>query len=406
MPGGQGIGDFYSARAQQLLWFTAGRPGPQIGALFALIDSAGIDGLDSRRYRTKDLLKAVRSARTGDPRSVQRADRMLSEALVAFARDMRRPGNIGVTYVDRELRPGPASPRMILEALAAAPSAADYIGATGWMNPIYGDLRLALAGRSFRSEAEARAIELNLERARELPAGRQRYVVVNAAAQRLSMYENGRVVDSMRVVVGKAKNPTPMMAALIRFTALNPYWNVPPDLTAERIAPNVVKGGPAYLRAKGYQLLSDWTPDAVVSDPTTVDWKAVAEGRAEVRIRQLPGPGNAMGRMKFMFPNAEGIYLHDTPDDELFGEASRLFSGGCVRLEDAPRFGAWLYGKPLKPSGAKAEQKVALPEPVPVFLTYLTAVPSGSSIAFFDDIYGRDAARLAQLRAAPTLAAR
>ena len=142
-----------------------------------------------------------------------------------------------------------------------------------------------------------------------------------------------------------------MMAALLRYTSLRPYWNVPPDLAAERIAPNVVKHGPAYLRQKGYQLLSDWSDKARVISPAGVDWAAVAAGRKEVRLRQLPGPANSMGDMKFMFPNAQGIYLHDTPQDELFGEAARLFSGGCVRLEAAHRLGAWLYGKPLKARG-------------------------------------------------------
>ncbi|HEX6218301.1 MAG TPA: L,D-transpeptidase family protein, partial [Sphingomicrobium sp.] len=135
-------------------------------------------------------------------------------------------------------------------------------------------------------------------------------------------------------------------------------------------------------------------------------WQAVADGRVEVRVRQLPGPGNSMGRMKFMFPNTEGIYLHDTPDKELLTEASRLFSGGCVRLEDAPRLARWMFGKPLNPKGARTEQKVPLPQPVPVYITYLTAVPSGSSIAYFDDIYGRDAARTAQLQTPSRVASR
>jgi murein L,D-transpeptidase YcbB/YkuD len=124
----------------------------------------------------------------------------------------------------------------------------------------------------------------------------------------------------------------------------------------------------------------------------------VADGRTRVLMRQLPGPGNSMGRMKFMFPNAQGIYLHDTPDKELLTEASRLFSGGCVRLEDAPRLGRWLYGKDLDPKGAGTERKIPLEDKVPVFITYLTAVPEGSDIAFFDDIYGRDRVRLGQGR--------
>jgi murein L,D-transpeptidase YcbB/YkuD len=186
-----------------------------------------------------------------------------------------------------------------------------------------------------------------------------------------------------------------MMAAMIRFTSLNPYWNVPADLAAERIAPHVVKEGPAYLGKLGYVVLSDWSDNAVPVDPTTVDWQAVADGRVQVRVRQNPGPHNAMGRMKFMFPNPQGVYLHDTPDKDLLNEAARLFSGGCVRLEDAPRLAKWLYGKPLAWRGAGTEQPVDLPTPVPVYLAYLTAVPSDGQVVFYDDIYGKDRSELA-----------
>ena len=94
---------------------------------------------------------------------------------------------------------------------------------------------------------------------------------------------------------------------------LNPYWYVPPDLAAERIAPKVVKQGLKYLDELGYQMMSDWTPDSEIIDPKTIDWKAVADGKVEVMIRQKPGPHNSMGRMKFMFPNEAGVYLHDNP---------------------------------------------------------------------------------------------
>jgi murein L,D-transpeptidase YcbB/YkuD len=124
----------------------------------------------------------------------------------------------------------------------------------------------------------------------------------------------------------------------------------------------------------------------------------VADGKTEIRVRQLPGSANSMGAMKFMFPNAQGVYLHDTPSTELFSEASRLFSGGCVRLEAAPRLAQWLYGKPLKASSKAPELRVDLPQPVPVYITYLTAAPGDAGdITFFDDSYGRDAARMAQL---------
>jgi murein L,D-transpeptidase YcbB/YkuD len=156
-----------------------------------------------------------------------------------------------------------------------------------------------------------------------------------------------------------------------------------------------VKQGVRYLKANGYEVLSDWGDRPTMVDPATIDWQAVADGRVEVRVRQLPGPHNALGEMKFLFPNAEGIFLHDTPERQLLSEASRLYSGGCIRLEDAPRFARWLFGRDLVKSGEEPEQIVGISTLVPLYVTYLTAVPDGSSIAFFEDVYGRDAARLA-----------
>jgi L,D-transpeptidase YcbB len=268
------------------------------------------------------------------------------------------------------------------------------------MNPIYGQLRQALANHNFADEHQRQLLTLNLERARALPPGKQRYIIVNAAQQRLYTYEDGQQLDSMVVVVGKPKYPTPMLTAYIRFASLNPYWYVPPDLAAERIAPNVLKRGLKYLDELGYQLLDDWIDNPKIIDPKTIDWKAVADGKVEVRIRQLPGPHNSMGRMKFMFPNESGVYLHDNPERELFTEASRLYSGGCVRLEDAARLGRWMFGYDLQWEGAGTEERVPLKQPVPVYITYLTAMPEGSSIAYFDDVYGRDAKRLADIGAA------
>ena len=394
--GGQSVADFYAARESRPLWFA---PGNEQGAadLLVLLNGASLDGLNPKRYRVRDLQRAMRSAWGGNPVARQRAEMLLSQAFAAYVRELRHAPDLGVVYVDPQLRPEPPTPRALLEAAAAAPSLPQYVGAMGWMHPFYGQLRQTLTHA--RDPRERALLAVNLERARLLPAASSgRYVLVNTAGQRLYMFNGAEVQDSMRVVVGKPAQPTPMMAALIRFTSLNPYWNVPPDLVAERIAPYVLKQGPSYLRAKGYQVLSDWGSTPKVISPTTIDWQAVAAGRKEIRVRQLPGPANSMGDMKFMFPNAQGIYLHDTPSTELFGEASRFFSGGCVRLEAAPRLANWLYGKPLRAKGARPEQKVSLPQPVPVYLTYLTAVPSGGGqVAFFDDSYQRDATRLVEL---------
>ena len=395
--GGQSINDFYAARGGQPLWLRDnGGAGVEPMILLDLLRTAEADGLDPNRYRHKVLARALRSARNGSAAEVHKTDMLLSQAFVAYVRDLKRTPDIDIVWVDPELKPRAPSPRRLLEAAAGAPSLEDYLARMGWMHPIYAGLRDAIAN-SRGSSAGSQLLRLNLERARALPAGDQRHIIVNATAARLTVYEGGEIVDSMRVVVGKPKNPTPMMAAYIRFTALNPYWYVPPDLAAERIAPNVLKGGLGYLRKQGYQVLSDFNQNATILDPSTIDWDAVAAGSKDVLIRQLPGSANAMGKMKFMFPNAQGIYLHDTPEKDLLTEPARMFSGGCVRLEDASRLAQWMYGKPLQATSKAPELRVDLPRPVPVFITYLTAMPSGPEIATFPDVYGRDRQELAMI---------
>ncbi len=394
---GQSIADFYAARGGQPLWLREdGSAGEAAAMLVDYLRTAEADGLDPGRYPVAQLNRALQSAWGGSPARIRTADVMLSEAFAAYVRDLKRaPYPADIVWVDPQLRPQVPSPRQLLDRAADAPSLEAWMRGMGWMNPIYAGLRKASADG--RASADRQVLRLNLERARALPAGDSRYIVVNATAQQLTAYEGGEAVDSMKVVVGKPKNPTPMMAALIRYASLNPYWFVPTDLAAERVAPNVVKHGLSYLKTHGYQVMSDWTDDASVLDPAGIDWQAVADGTAEVRLRQLPGPGNAMGNMKFMFPNIQGVYLHDTPQKELLTEASRMFSGGCVRLEDAPRLAQWMFGKPLEASSDKAELRVNLPAPIPVYITYLTIMPNGGELAIFPDVYGRDRAELAQL---------
>jgi len=394
---GQSITDFYRNRNNAPLWLSP-LAGDAAEQLIVVLSNARADGLDPETYHVSSLNELVHRPWGKDRKGLLAADQQFSEAYVAYVRDLRRDPGLSIMYVDPQLRPTPPSALAALLEAAMAPSLSNYVRTVGWMNPIYGELRKALLAHNYASDHERELLELNLQRARALPAGKGRFVLVNAAAQRLYMWENARPIDSMRVVVGKPKYPTPLITAYIRFAALNPYWYVPPDLASERIAPNVLKQGLGYLNELGYQVLSDWSPNAAIIDPKTIDWKSVADGKTEVLIRQLPGAHNSMGRMKFMFPNAAGVYLHDNPERELFEQAARLYSGGCVRLEDASWLGRWLFGRELEWEGAGTEESVPLQTPVPVYITYLTAMPddNGSSIAYFDDVYGRDAAKMAE----------
>jgi murein L,D-transpeptidase YcbB/YkuD len=237
-------------------------------------------------------------------------------------------------------------------------------------------------------------IIINMERAKRLPAPEEqaKYAVVDAGDARLSLWENGRKVDEMKVVVGKAETATPMMAAYIKYASVNPYWNVPPELVKNLIGPRIVAQGVSYLTDREYQVLTSYGDDAQVLDPHTVDWQGVVDGRVDVKLRRLPSPANSMGMMKFMLPNYFGIYLHDSPEKDHFTKNELWISNGCVRVEDYKRFANWLFdGYVPRGKNPKVEEEVDLPKPVPVYMTYLTVQPTASGVEFLPDHYGRDA---------------
>ena len=209
----------------------------------------------------------------------------------------------------------------------------------------------------------------------------------------MTMFDNGVPIDSMKIIVGKSKYPTPQIASYISYVTLNPYWDSPDHLVREAIAPNVVRQGFGYLKARGYEVMADWSPSSAVIPPEKVDWKAVAAGKTQIRVRQKPGPDNFMATMKIPFVNDDDIYLHDTPTKSLFAKSDRALSNGCVRLEDAPRFARWLMrGHDPVAGSTEPEQHIKLPQSVPVYLTYLTAQPRDGKLTYTADFYGLDKA--------------
>ncbi len=186
----------------------------------------------------------------------------------------------------------------------------------------------------------------------------------------------------------------------MRNAKANPYWNVPPEMIRSLTAARVLQQGLSYLDNFHYEVLSDWTANATKVDPKTINWRAIASGRTAptIRVRQLPGPWNSMGEMKFEMPNDYGIYLHDTPNKELFAQDDRWLSNGCVRLEDYRRFASWVFGRPPQVDST-LEQVIELPKPVPVYMTYLTVEPGeGNGILFRPDPYGFDALAMPQMQ--------
>ena len=246
-----------------------------------------------------------------------------------------------------------------------------------------------------------RRIAINMERAYRLPQTRvfDRYVVVDSGAAETYLFDRDRLVDKMRVIVGSPTTKTPMMAVLMKNAKANPYWHVPPEMVRTLTAKKVKEQGLSYFDNFHYEVLSDWSGNGRVIDPKSVDWKAIAAGRKEptILVRQLPGPWNSMGEMKFEMPNDFGIYLHDTPVKELFAKNDRWISNGCVRLEDYRRFASWVFGG-MPPVTSSREQRIDLPRPVPVFMTYLTVAPGrDGGVIFRPDPYGFDALAMPQM---------
>jgi murein L,D-transpeptidase YcbB/YkuD len=391
---GEDLRAFYAARGNAPLWLDDfDRPSGAATILWLRMRTADRDGLDPERFNLDKLTKQLDRAREGDPSpsDLARAELALSSAFADYVRAMRGAAHADMLYERPELGPSAPSARAALEAAADAPSLEHYVDAMGWMNPFYAPLRKALDDPRY-SSSQKQLIAANLERVRAIPAiPKGKHIIVDAASARLWMYDGDKVVDTMKVVVGNQKlGETPMMAGWIRWAIENPYWEVPNDITQNELAPHILKSGVGYLKAHGYEVLADWDSDSPVIDPKTVDWQAVRDGQRQVHVRQLPGGENFMGKVKFEFPNPKGIYLHDTPAKQLMKEDSRQLSHGCIRMEDAAKMHRWLMGEPI-PTDAAPEEKVPLDKPVPIYVTYLTALPASSGeIVFHDDPYGRD----------------
>ena len=381
------------------IWFRGAVADPAVAQLVAILQRAPFDGFAEGPALASEIQAAAAQVSAGSL-SASRADKVLSTAWVRYVQALRRP-TPGMIYAFPVLKPQGTKTEEILLTTAAAPSLQQYLAATSDLNPVYSALRNAAwaeAQASGNMTPDPRLLA-NLDRARSIPAT-GRFMIVDSATQLLTLYENARPVDSMKVIVGTNELPTPLISSIMYYVTYNPYWHAPDHLVRKTIAPNVLRLGLGYLSARGYHVIDEWSADAKTIDPSTIDWKAAAAGSLHLRIRQDPGRWNSMGKLKFPFPNPQDIYLHDTPGKELFGKATRNLSNGCVRVEDAQRLGRWLLGtEPVAP-GPEPEIQVRLPKGVPIVLTYLTAQVEDGKITYLPDIYGWDSSLAKQVAAA------
>ncbi|WP_375171490.1 murein L,D-transpeptidase [Marinobacter sp.] len=256
-----------------------------------------------------------------------------------------------------------------------------------------------------------RQIDDSLERWRWLPESLgDRFVLVNIAGYELKLIDRGAELLNQRVIVGRPYRQTPVFSDQIRYLVLNPTWTVPRKLMVEDQLPEIIRN-PDYLQRLNMKVYQGWGAERRRVDPDTVDWATLSRNHFPYQLVQSPGPNNALGQIKFMFPNQYDVYLHDTPARDLFSRVDRSFSSGCIRVEQPfalaeqllagdPR---WNRERLLGMVGATEPSTIVLPQPVPVYIQYWTAwVNDQGRLQFRNDIYNRDSRLLAQLRQSHT----
>jgi murein L,D-transpeptidase YcbB/YkuD len=241
----------------------------------------------------------------------------------------------------------------------------------------------------------------NMERWRWMPRELGAFnVFVNIPEFRLAISRDGAEEYTTRVVVGTTKNQTPVFSDNIRHIVVNPYWNVPSSILRGEVAPAVMRN-PGYVENQNMDLLYNGTPVS----PWQVDWSQVSASNFPFRVRQRPGPGNALGQIKFLFPNKHDVYLHDTPSKSLFARSFRAYSHGCVRVQNPMEFADALMANEANISRASLEAMFGSSErwvnpdhQIPVHIAYFTVrVQADGSLKSFGDVYGHNAKLIAAM---------
>ncbi|MCU0599250.1 MAG: L,D-transpeptidase family protein [Desulfobacterales bacterium] len=235
----------------------------------------------------------------------------------------------------------------------------------------------------------------------------EKYLLVNIANFDVTAYDNKTEYFRLPVIVGKFQHQTPILSDQITSITLNPYWNIPPNIAQNEELPKLKKNS-NHLIENHIRLYSGWSANASEIDSTTVDWRNVTPAKIrQYKLRQDPGPWNALGRVKFDFPNKYDVYLHDTPTQNLFSQPQRDFSHGCIRVSDPVKLAAfvlsdqkgdWTSEKIINSIQEQRHTIIRLTDSVQVHITYQTSwVDKDGILCFSSDIYGRDEKLLSAL---------
>ncbi len=355
----------------------------------------------------------------------------LKKALAAYRQQERAGGWVRLP-ASLALKPGQSSPavaalrKRLLPAAAVAPGGGQLASLAPSDSPspsLAYDSELVNAVKIFQQDAGLKAdgvvkgetlrqlnvsvgaridqLILNMERWRWLPKRFEpNYLLVNIPEYMLHVVENNKEAFTMRVIVGKVLHETPVFSDKMEYVVLAPYWNVPFSIIDHELRDKLA-ANPHYLDRLDMEVIKGYGRKAEQIDPATIDWAGVTQENFKYTLRRRPGPKNDLGNVKFIFPNSNDIYLHDTPHDELFSQSARSFSHGCVRVEDPIKLATYLLrNKPgwdqqtiLDTIATHREKYITLKEKLPVYLVYFTAWADAAGHPHFrDDIYGLDKA--------------
>lgn len=257
-------------------------------------------------------------------------------------------------------------------------------------------------------ERRIAVIRLNLDRIKWLKErNEKRHIIINIPSFSLYFEENGKLRQEMGVITGTRKNPTPIFSNRVKQIVLNPYWNVPESIIQKEMIPKLLRNANAMAREK-IEIHSGWGEDGKRINPASVDWSQYRYSKTvPFRFAQVPGMHNALGKVKFLFPNEFSVYMHDTPTKGLFNRTTRAFSHGCIRLSKPidllktfSTFNATVdFDKSQETLKGKKMTYLNLDNSVPIDVVYLTAwIDHDGKLQFRDDVYGYDEMQLKSYR--------
>jgi murein L,D-transpeptidase YcbB/YkuD len=395
--------EFYASREYMPAWVDGAETTPHWKDLVQQLKYSEAHGFDPARYSPapfEQLRDESQTKISGTQFPVERIPEMdakMTYAYLTYAADL-----LGWTHSPRDVHRNWLTDSKE-EDLAARLTAAiaenrvrDSLEELAPSHPQYKGLQAALMREKATPTGHAGQIRMNLERWRWAPRDLgDRYVLINVPAYVMQVMEGEQPVLSMRVIVGTPKNQTPLFSDEMTHIVFSPYWNIPPGIVSDETLPAVARD-PDFLLRNNIEVVG--TSGAV--DPWSIDWSD-PEAAKGLRFRQRPGASNALGLVKFMFPNHFNVYLHDTPGDRLFFRDQRPFSHGCIRVEDPLALAKyvlrdqpdWTEARIQSAMHARQERHVKLESGIPVHIGYWTAwvEADGKTLTYTDDPYGIDA---------------